>query len=116
MAARNSVLAKLADAKPYVHPEAFLTIQEAAAVSGLAVGTIQRWVMRRRIRSFGYRGAIRVRLCDVLPEFEAVQIEDRRMRSANPRGEFESEAHFKKAAAPEAKPRETGEAGKKGRR
>ena len=114
--ARNSVLAKLADVKPYVHPEAFLTIQEAASVTGISEWTIQRWVVRRRIRSFGFRGTIRVRLCDVLPTYEAVAAEVGRETPENPRGKIDSGSKFKKATTAAGETTKADDTQKKGRR
>jgi excisionase family DNA binding protein len=45
----------------------FYCLSEAAAMAKIHPGVVRRWVSQGKIRAFGFRGAYRVRLSDLLP-------------------------------------------------
>ena len=45
-----------------------LKISTASFIAGLHADTVRRWVRSGRIRSWGFRGSLRVRVADLLPE------------------------------------------------
>jgi hypothetical protein len=109
----NDPTPKLSEVAPFgANPEAFLTREEAAAIIGVSPGTVQRWIMYGKVRSFGLRGAIRVRLCDLMPVYEPISDksasklrQDGQPMPENPRGRLRTKFKMAKGEGLGAKPR-----------
>ena len=56
--------------RPPPHPHELVKIAEGAEICYLNAQTIRRWIRQGRIKGYGWRGSIRVRLADLLPEIE----------------------------------------------
>ena len=52
------------------HPHELVKIAEAAYICDLNAQTIRRWIREGRIRAYGWKGSLRVRLEELLPEIE----------------------------------------------
>jgi excisionase family DNA binding protein len=68
LAAAREQLRRLAavGARPE-HLGCVYSIAEAAAMCKVSAATIRKWARQGRIQRYGFRGAYRVRLADVLP-------------------------------------------------
>jgi transposase len=55
-------------AKP--HPYELMKIREAAEMADLNPQSIRRWIREGRIKAYGWKGSLRVRVTDLLPEVE----------------------------------------------
>ena len=51
-------------------PHELAKIAEAAYFCGLNAQTIRRWIREGRIKAYGWKGSLRVRLSDLSPEVE----------------------------------------------
>ena len=52
------------------HPHELVKIAEAAYICDLNAQTIRRWIREGRIKAYGWKGSLRVRLEELLPEIE----------------------------------------------
>ena len=52
------------------HPSELAKISEAAYMCDLNAQSIRRWIREGRIKAYGWKGSLRVRLSDLLPEVE----------------------------------------------
>ncbi len=52
------------------HPSELVKISEAAYTCDLNAQSIRRWIREGRIKAYGWKGSLRVRLSDLLPEVE----------------------------------------------
>ena len=60
--------AKLNKLRNPPHPHELTKIAQAADICDLNPQTIRRWVREGRIKAYGWKGSLRVRIEDLLPE------------------------------------------------